>query len=318
MRINLQTLSHEPLVWKKKLPPHFKGVRLPGGTVVSAHGAFGSVCIQEIHEKHFRIQYKVFDVTQHFITEEKWQGEGLHSRLVLKGQLQQSLNSFEENCSYTNQLTFIAAAAVLTNTFEKNTCITFDTFFTEKIISEILSDYPALYKTIKNQNTQKPQTAWADHETFELVNSILHSKYKKDFRKLFYETRVRNMLFKYLVLMSGNRTNIRPPSHDEIVAVHEAARLIDADITKHLHIHHLAAIVQLNRTYLHEFFKYVFGVGPYEYLLKQRMKKAKEMLEQGYSVKEIASEFDYRPSDFTDTFREHTGFRPSDIKIKKK
>jgi len=316
MRINLQTLSHEPLVWKKILPPHFKGVRLPGGTLASANGAFGSVCIQEIREKYFHIQYKVFDILQHFITEEKWQGEGLHSRLILKGQVQQSLNSFDQNCSYTNQLT-ITAAAILTNTFEKNTCITFDTFFTEKIIAEILSEYPALYKTIKNQTTQNPQTAWADHETFELVNSILHSKYKRDFRKLFYETRIRDMLFKYLVLFSGNGSNFRPPLHDEILAVHDAARIIDADITKHLHVHRLAAMVKLNRTYLQEFFKYVFGVGPYEYLLKQRMKKAKEMLEQGYSVKEIASKFGYRPSDFTDTFREHTGFRPSDIKIKK-
>jgi hypothetical protein len=185
MRINLQTLSHEPLVWKNTLPAKFKGVRLPGANLASAQGAFGSVCIQELHAKHFHIQYKVFDVLEQFTSSEKWQGDGWHTRLILRGHMLQSINACNESRIYKNQLTAISDPSLLVaNTFEKKTCITFDTFFNKRIISETLNDYPSFFKVVSNQKPGNLLTAWSDVETFELVYSVLHSKYKKDVRAL--------------------------------------------------------------------------------------------------------------------------------------
>ena len=82
MNLNLHTLSHAPLLWKNKLPVHFKGLRLPGGSLASAEGTFGSVCLQEVREKNFCIRYRVFDILEPFTVKEKLQGDGLHTCLV--------------------------------------------------------------------------------------------------------------------------------------------------------------------------------------------------------------------------------------------
>jgi AraC-like DNA-binding protein len=72
----------------------------------------------------------------------------------------------------------------------------------------------------------------------------------------------------------------------------------------------------LNEFRLKKLFKNIFGVGPYEYLVRKRFQKAKILLESGLSVKEVAAQVGYRPSDFTTAFREYFGFTPSSV-IKK-
>jgi AraC-like DNA-binding protein len=72
----------------------------------------------------------------------------------------------------------------------------------------------------------------------------------------------------------------------------------------------------LNEFRLKLLFKKVFGTGPYEYLIIKRLEKGKELLATGLSVKEVAAQVGYRPSDFTTSFRNHFGYPPSVIKKK--
>ena len=80
-----QTLSHAPLLWTDDLPPAFKGSHLPGATIASSSGEFGSVCMQEFGSDQYSIRYNVFDILQRFILKTKKQESGLHAQVILKG-----------------------------------------------------------------------------------------------------------------------------------------------------------------------------------------------------------------------------------------
>jgi AraC-like DNA-binding protein len=315
MRLNLQTLSNKPLLWKNTLPSHFKGIRLPGGKISSAQGEFGSVCLQEIREKEFSIQYNVFDATEPLQVMEQLQEKGMFTRLILKGELFLDINDSGAKHFRTNHLIFIHTfPSTIFCSIRENTCITFDTFFTHSMVAELLKDFPGLQKLLNKNQKQAVYTTWADISAYDIVYSILRSKYKKDFQRLFYENRIWDLLFKYLVLSSGHKPGFRNPGEKETQAIFESVKVIEADLTKHIVIPVLARMANLSPTYYKQFFKQIMGVSPYDYLLKLRMKQAKEMLQQGYSVKEIAINFGYRPSDFSTLFRQQTGFNPSAIK----
>lgn len=315
MRINLKTLSRAPLVWKKALPSPFAGVRLPGANLVSASGEFGSLCMQEFTGDHFSIRYNVFNVLQQFTLTGRSHDNGLYAQLILKGDMLQKANELNEYRFRTNQFTLInVSSSHFTSVFERGVYITFDTFFSNKMIREFLPFFPSLKKTIDKQENINAIPAWADIETIELVHDILHCRYETRIRLAFFDTRVRDLLFKYLVLLERHDPAGHEPSGKEIQAVREAERIINADITKHIIVPQLSKKVKLNEFRFKAVFKKVFGIGPYEYLVKKRMKKAKELLEEGLSVKEVAARTGYRPSDFTTVFRKQFDIAPSSLK----
>ena len=72
-----------------------------------------------------------------------------------------------------------------------------------------------------------------------------------------------------------------------------------------------------DRTYLYRAFKSRYGVGIKEYISSVRMEKAKEFLENGYSVKESAHMVGYNDEfGFSKAYKERYGICPSDTKRK--
>src|SRR5260221_11797422 len=99
-------------------------------------------------------------------------------------------------------------------------------------------------------------------------------------------------------------------------AVYLAENIINSDITKHNHIPELSKKVLLNEFRFKSVFKKIFGMGPYEYLIRQRMKKAKELLQAGYSVKKIAAKTGYRLRNLITAFRQYYNYTPGSIQRK--
>ncbi len=160
------------------------------------------------------------------------------------------------------------------------------------------------------------QGVWADAETLEHVQSILHCRYEDDLRRHFYNSRVRDLLFSYLVQFGEPAFISGKPSAKEMDAVYLAENIINSDITKHNHIPELSKKVLLNEFRFKSVFKKIFGMGPYEYLIRQRMKKAKELLQAGYSVKEVAAKTGYRLTNFITAFRQYYNYTPGSIQRK--
>jgi AraC-like DNA-binding protein len=320
MKLKLQTLSHARLVWTADFPPGFSGVRLPGGSLASSSGEFGSVCIQECITKNYTIRYCVLDILQRFVLRFKSPRQGLYGQLVLAGECEQEFKNDGLLSLRKNQFVlYKAATSELSAVFNEGvTYHSFDAFFSSKMLNEVSPLFPALGRL---QNKQKGNIkmltefpVWADVETLELAQSILHCHYQKDLRKYFFDSRIRDLLFKYLVQLNEFDPLQKQPSDKEIQAVYLAEAIINKDISKHTRIPELSRKVLLNEFRFKAVFKKIFRVGPYEYLLRQRMNKAKELLSQGLSVKEVAAHTGYRPSDFTTAFTNYFGFTPSSVK----
>jgi AraC-like DNA-binding protein len=116
---------------------------------------------------------------------------------------------------------------------------------------------------------------FADLETVELVHSILRCKYDKELRFHFLKNRAKDLLFKYLLLDQQEITVKEEISETEINAIHESAKII-IQMYPALCIPELSKKVQLNEFRFKSLFKKIFGIGPYEYLVRKRMEKAKE------------------------------------------
>jgi len=315
MNQNLLTLSHGPLVWENTLPPAFKGLRLPGGTLASATGSFGSVCIQEFQADNYSIRFNVFDILQRFIARTSAKESGFHSRIILKGRVDHEMQHLGKWSLRQNQFTVLQAAGPeVTSFYDKNIHISFDAFFSMKLVSELFPLFPSINKQLSQNPVLIAASKWADAETLELVHSFLHCKYEKNFRRHFFESRIRDLLFKYLVQSANRQPDEKEPREKEMEAIYKAEEIISSNIAAHTPIPELSKKVLLNEFRLKQLFKTVFGMGPYEYLIRKRLEKAKELLENGLSVKEVAAQVGYRPSDFTTAFRKHFGFPPSIIK----
>lgn len=91
----------------------------------------------------------------------------------------------------------------------------------------------------------------------------------------------------------------------DLQCVHDAKALLDKNPRKYITIPHLSREIGLNETKLKFAFKQQFGVSIYQYLLQNRMEKAKSLLEgTEKSIKQIAYELGYHtPWAFIDAFR---------------
>jgi AraC-like DNA-binding protein len=241
--------------------------------------------------------------------------KGLYIQLVLKGDWLQKQDEQNDHLIRAGQFTLTnTPSLIFTSVFQKGIYITFDTFFSDNLIREFLPSFPSLKKITAIQEDGYIARVWADIETVELVHSILHCHYEKKIRRSFFNTRVRDLFFKYLVQWSKHDPGSEEPTGREILAVREAERIINADITKHITVPHLSKKVRLNEFRFKVVFKKILGMGPYEYLVRKRMKKAKELLQEGLSLKEVAAGTGYRPSDFTTAFTQQFGIKPSSLK----
>ncbi|MBL7743121.1 MAG: helix-turn-helix transcriptional regulator [Chitinophagaceae bacterium] len=314
MNLKIQTLSHPPLHWQEVLPPAFPGVRLPGASLKTAIGDFGSVCIQEFRTDLYCIRYSVLNIVQKFILSFSVREKGLFSRLILNGKVHLYLGHTEKRLLKNQFYSHLTPSSPVRIVLEEQTAYHgFDTFFSQALLNETTHDYPALSSSLK-ASLKYPQ--WADAEVYEIVHSMLHCTYQQDLRLFYFKSRVCDLLFKYLTLAVNEPGSEDLPSQKELEAALLAESIIRQDIQKHYLIPELAKKVLLNEVRLKAVFKKIFGIGMYEYLVRIRMKKALPLLKEGLSVKEVAAKTGYRPADFTTAFIRFYGFLPGSVKKK--
>ncbi|MRN56029.1 response regulator [Paenibacillus monticola] len=98
--------------------------------------------------------------------------------------------------------------------------------------------------------------------------------------------------------------------------IHQAKAYICDNLHTSLSLEQVAKQINLSQGYFSNLFKKVLGTSFQQFVMHEKMEKAKSMLIEGLQVQEIAMELGYEHRRyFSDVFKKHTNMTPSEFKI---
>lgn len=152
---------------------------------------------------------------------------------------------------------------------------------------------------------QKGQKIKCTRQTAECISNII--KYIKTSQS---EYSISKELYSLLCNISNDRTVNRENSKTS--QIEEAEKFIISNYGKNISIKEIAAAAHMSVSYLSKVFKEITGFSPYDYLLRVRLDKAKELLRQtDNSVEIIAYKTGFNSSsNFVYFFKKETGISP--------
>ncbi|RYE02142.1 MAG: AraC family transcriptional regulator [Sphingobacteriales bacterium] len=319
MPTNFHSSTYGPLLLTPGWPSHRISGPLPGARTLYAEEAFGSVLIQQIHEKTYSLNYYIFSFLQQVTLFGKDDSEGLQSLLSLKGGLQFGFRGKEVQTLAEGQFTLLNARGADTEISVPGgrECHLINTSFSVDGYTEWLQHFPALKKELRRAG-RKPRFFLkaprpARPTVLDAVQEILQEQYQPQLQRIFWEMKVRQSLFTQLAQTYTESENI-PPTALELEMAQKAQAIILQDISRHYPNDKLARLVGWSESSLKRAFQKVYGSGLYEYLRAARMEKARELLLQGEQVKNVAPTVGMRPSNFTMEFQKYFGYKATSLR----
>lgn len=98
--------------------------------------------------------------------------------------------------------------------------------------------------------------------------------------------------------------------------IHQAKAYICANLHTSLTLEQVAKQINLSQGYFSNLFKKVLGISFQQFVMHEKMEKAKTMLIEGLQVQEIAMELGYEHRRyFSEVFKKYTDMTPSEFKI---
>ena len=86
-------------------------------------------------------------------------------------------------------------------------------------------------------------------------------------------------------------------------------------VERHMSLNELAERVEMSPAYLSALFKEEVGMSYIKYLTEMRMRRAKQLLAQGFRVNEVSDMVGYNNYRyFCDIFKKHVGVTPSEYR----
>ncbi|OXM83068.1 response regulator [Paenibacillus rigui] len=105
-------------------------------------------------------------------------------------------------------------------------------------------------------------------------------------------------------------------SDESTKIIHQAKDYISANLHLNLTLEHCAKQINLSPGYFSNLFKKVLGISFQQFVIHQRMERARTMLIDGYQVQEIAQALGYEHRRyFSEVFKKHTNMTPSEFKL---
>lgn len=160
-----------------------------------------------------------------------------------------------------------------------------------------------IFQTFLNPKSQK------------LLNEIFAKDIPSNVPELYLNNRILRLLENFLekILNSGIYENTLPSSDSDVQnLLRIESYLLENYTSEFPSVDVLAKRAYMSATKLKSLFKKAFGVGMYEYYQKNRIHKAKELLNSGdYSVTEVGEMIGYKNlSNFSLAFKKEFGFLP--------
>lgn len=152
---------------------------------------------------------------------------------------------------------------------------------------------------------------------YDMLNCPLEGRYKQ----LFVKAKTIELLaiqlsqYEQMAGISKQQTASRSLKKEDVDRMHLARDIIVQNINSPCTLIDLAHQVGTNDAYLKSQFKQVFGTTVYGYLQSIKMAHARELLDQGKTVSEVAYLTGYKhTAHFTRAFKKYFGFAPGKMK----
>lgn len=296
-------------------PSDYSGRLLQEARLFSWVNSLGSILLQEVEGRFYRLRYFVFHFQQPAILKAKEEEEEMQSLLALKGSMHYAIQGLPEFHLRNHQFMLLQADHRETKIVIPGgkECHIWNTYYTGEAYREWLSIFPKLPQRVPKSKPfyylSRPRPAHP--AALEAVHRQLETPYDEPYNRIHYEGKIREALFGHLV-QAHSPVEMPELSIKERNAAVQAHDIIVKDVSAHYSNIELARRVGLNEAQLKKAFRVLYGLGMFAYLRKLRFEKARELiLVDKLPTEEVGPKIGYtRISEFIKEFTKYYGYSP--------
>lgn len=192
-----------------------------------------------------------------------------------------------------------------------------DIFYSPGLLGQLAPFFPGLQTVMESRKNVliSNRVFWTPLHVRDLCRHLLESDYDLPTRQLYFDLKVREILFHLLQnCVEYNEPNFTPY---EVARIHDAKAILENCIDKKPPtIRELSRMVALNEFKLKQGFRKYFRAGIFSWITAQKMQHARQLVEETQKpIKEIAALSGYpRTTNFITAFRKHHGITPGAIR----
>ena len=305
------------------IPQNYNGPLLRGSNVFHSSKNTYQIIIQEIVTELYLLRLSVFKFFEAFSLNSVSNKAGIHSRMILKGNLRHKIKGIGGIFLREGEFTMLWSEFADCNCkFEKDTEYTaLDVFYSPELLRQLSFFFPDLHNLVKEIKPKliMKNPCFVTPSMQDIIRQILECPYDESTRQFYFDLKVREYL--YIMLQHAYK---RPPSRYrftpyETACIIKAHKLLLEDLSKKpMSLQMLSRSVAINEFKLKAGFKQVFGLSVFDCLHEARMEKARELLlSTDMPIKQICVLTGYpRMTNFITAFRKKFGYTPGSLRRK--
>lgn len=323
MPIYLNSNSESLIEFQDGLPVSYTGPLLRGSRVLYFAKDTCQLIIQEIKTEFYTLRLNVFRFLETLTLESISKKEGIHSRILLKGDLRHKIKGTGRIHLREGEFTMLwAGSADCRCRFEKDEEYrTLDIFYSPLLLQQFISFFPELkYLEQEDQPRQLVNNpCFITPAMQDIIRQILECPFDETTRQFYFDLKVREYLY---VMLEHAYKRPLPRYHFtpyEIACIIKAHKLLLEDLSKKpLSMGMLSKAAAINEFKLKAGFKHLFGLSVFDCLQEARMEKARELLlTTNDPLKNICVLSGYpRMTNFITAFRKRFGYTPGSLRRK--
>ncbi len=285
MRIS-STLDND-IQFISKIPNELQHFQISGSAPYTGIGNFGSVFFQKLIEKRYTFWYSIYRPIENVTIRVHQTTSWLGFRVMLKHHIRHVINGHIDAYLQQGQFNFVYSPTI-ENSFDLKKGIeycTFDMLLHRDILGFVKREdnlLESFFAAIDKRHTTllAPFASWCNIHTQDAIELLM--KYPRN------EALVIEIVKSLLENVSDNADNVYL-SENDVEAIFYARNLIRQNIQSHISISALAKKSGINSRLLKYGFSKIFKKTPYQYLLYERLKLARQILEHSnLPIKTIA------------------------------
>jgi AraC-like DNA-binding protein len=319
MEFQIKTAQGKTLNLSSVIPQEHRDVLLPNAYARYATDGLNSLLFQKIIGNGFEVLLNHYSITKHSTF--TWTSDRmlLQLHVALKNNFLAGLPGLARAIIKEKQFNMIYLPIVNTAVeFSPGNYQCFHINYSLDYLEKYAFMLPALapfIDSIKRGMASQlfPSHSFAPPEMLSVINQMLDAKYNEPLQKIYYDIKVSELLFLALREAGSKEggNGIAINAHDEI-KMHEAKTWLENNVDRPLTLAEIARLIGTNEFKLKKGFKQLFGTTVFDYLLKLRMERAKQLLQETTKpIHEIAFLTGYAShAGFTNAFNKHFGYSP--------